>query len=162
MQFRNEYAFLSNMYPAEMTIPVAKDSGETAFLTFVCLESAFQGLKDLSKTETFVSLNGYDAKRLGRKVQLRSDWEAVKLDIMRKLVHIKFKQHPELADKLVSIPLHTPLIEHNTWNDTFWGVCNGKGWNHLGNILEEERSWLLNNKYQRMDGQLVRIPDPAE
>ena len=31
------------------------------------------------------------------------------------------------------------LIEGNVWNDTFWGVCNGKGHNHLGKILMKVR-----------------------
>ena len=34
------------------------------------------------------------------------------------------------------------LVESNNWNDTFWGVCNGKGKNHLGKILMEVREEL--------------------
>ena len=34
------------------------------------------------------------------------------------------------------------LIEGNTWNDTYWGVCNGRGQNHLGKILMKVRSLL--------------------
>ena len=33
-------------------------------------------------------------------------------------------------------------IEGNTWNDTFWGVCNGQGQNWLGKILMLVRSEL--------------------
>ncbi len=31
------------------------------------------------------------------------------------------------------------IVERNTWNDTFWGVCKGKGENHLGILLMEIR-----------------------
>jgi hypothetical protein len=34
------------------------------------------------------------------------------------------------------------LIEGNTWGDTFWGVCNGIGQNHLGKILMAKRTEL--------------------
>ena len=36
----------------------------------------------------------------------------------------------------------TYLEEGNTWNDTFWGVCNGVGENNLGRILMEVREEL--------------------
>ena len=31
------------------------------------------------------------------------------------------------------------LVEGNDWNDKFWGVCQGKGLNHLGRILMKVR-----------------------
>lgn len=31
------------------------------------------------------------------------------------------------------------LVEGNTWGDTFWGVCKGKGRNELGKILMKVR-----------------------
>ena len=34
------------------------------------------------------------------------------------------------------------LVEGNTWNDTYWGVCNGVGHNHLGKILMQVRQEL--------------------
>jgi predicted NAD-dependent protein-ADP-ribosyltransferase YbiA (DUF1768 family) len=38
------------------------------------------------------------------------------------------------------------LIEGNTWNDTLWGVCDGKGRNILGIILMEIRKIAKDNK----------------
>lgn len=32
------------------------------------------------------------------------------------------------------------LVEGNNWNDTFWGVCRGRGENNLGRILMKVRS----------------------
>lgn len=31
------------------------------------------------------------------------------------------------------------LVEGNTWNDTYWGVCNGVGKNTLGQLLMKIR-----------------------
>ena len=43
------------------------------------------------------------------------------------------------------------LIEGNTWNDTFWGACNGKGLNHLGRILMTLRHDLLQERAGRSE-----------
>jgi predicted NAD-dependent protein-ADP-ribosyltransferase YbiA (DUF1768 family) len=37
-------------------------------------------------------------------------------------------------------PGEAPLIEGNTWNDRYWGVCRGTGKNRLGQILMRIRS----------------------
>jgi predicted NAD-dependent protein-ADP-ribosyltransferase YbiA (DUF1768 family) len=31
-------------------------------------------------------------------------------------------------------------VEGNSWGDTYWGVCKGKGQNKLGHILMQVRS----------------------
>jgi ribA/ribD-fused uncharacterized protein len=79
-------------------------------------------------------------KRLGRKMVLRDDWEEVKVDIMRDLLIQKFSQQP--FRRLLLATGDSYLEETNTWNDTFWGVCNGKGKNQLGILLMEIRSYL--------------------
>ena len=54
---------------------------------------------------------------------------------MKEILIAKFTQNPILLIKLKEIT--EPIIEENTWNDTFWGVCNNKGYNNLGRLLEE-------------------------
>lgn len=81
-----------------------------------------------------------EAKRLGRKATLRLDWEKVKLTIMEDLLRQKFAWK-ELKEKLLSTG-DEELVEGNTWSDTFWGVCNGKGENHLGKLLMKIREEL--------------------
>lgn len=147
MYFRNEYAFLSNLYPAPITIPIRLHPDKpTEYLQFSCVEAAFQGLKDFSRIREFTKLNGAEAKKLGRNVHLRPDWQEVKVWYMERLIHIKFAQHPELQEKLLDIPKNVPIVEHNTWSDTFWGVCNNTGENHLGRILTEKRDKLLKER----------------
>lgn len=78
MQFRNEYYFLSNMYPCKITFILNDKS-----YTFLSAESAYQACKSPVNADMFCNLNGYEAKKLGRKLPLRTDWDIVKLDIMK-------------------------------------------------------------------------------
>lgn len=81
------------------------------------------------------------AKKAGRTVLLRSDWEEVKLDIMRSLLQEKFSQEPDRMT-LLSSGDHV-LVEVNWWGDTFWGQCPlGVGTNHLGSLLMQIRDEL--------------------
>lgn len=131
MKFRNEYAFLSNMYPSPIII-----NG----LHFTCVESAFQSFKTLDPEirKQFQSLSGKEAKALGRRIELRDDWNKIRVEIMKGLIRAKF-QNPILSEKLIAIT--EPIVEDNTWNDRFWGKCNGEGQNQLGRILEAERTF---------------------
>ena len=124
MQFRNEYYFLSNMFPCSV---------RTHSYTFKCVEAAFQACKCPERVAEFVNLDGYQAKRLGRQVPLRPDWDQVKDKFMFALLKRKFSQHPELMAKLKQV--NQPIVEDNYWNDTYWGVCRGKGLNKLGQML---------------------------
>lgn len=81
--------------------------------------------------------------RLGRsrKVPIRSDWESVKLDMMRAALYAKFTQHADLRGTLLSTG-DSELIEH-TKNDRFWGDGgDGRGKNMLGILLMELRDRL--------------------
>jgi len=55
------------------------------------------------------------------------------LDLVRK----KF-ENPLLRAMLLATE-DAVLVEGNTWNDTFWGVCRGRGENWLGRILMQVR-----------------------
>ncbi len=83
------------------------------------------------------------AARLGRdrKLPLRRDWEAVKVNIMTDAVLEKFTQHPDLAALLLSTG-DARLVEH-TDSDAFWGDGgDGSGANMLGRILMTVRGRL--------------------
>ena len=135
-QFRDEYEFLSNFHEA----PVTWEG-----LTYPNSEAAFQAAKVLTQEERlpFTVMQPGKAKRMGRKVPLRADWEQVKYGIMDAIVLAKFKQNAELAAKLLATG-DAELVEGNTWGDTCWGVDlrTGKGENHLGRILMKVRSTL--------------------
>lgn len=129
--FSGKYEFLSNFYYS----PVTYEG-----ITYPTVEHAFQAAKTFDVTErrriSEMKTPGM-AKRAGRRVLLREDWEAVKFDIMKTLVTQKFED-----EKLKQLLLDTgdeELVEGNTWHDTCWGVCNGVGQNNLGKILMSVR-----------------------
>lgn len=132
--FQGEWRFLSNFWPCEVTLdgmdfPSVEHAYMAAKTTDMNLRSIVQMLPDAAQ-----------AKRWGRTIKLRADWDQVKLQIMTDLVRQKFSTSP-LKDKLLATG-DAELIEGNTWNDRFWGVCNGRGLNHLGRILMDVRAGL--------------------
>ena len=58
----------------------------------------------------------------GRNLELRQDWELVKLQYMLKLVQYKFSQYSDLKMKLIATG-DQELIEGNYWHDNIYGVC---------------------------------------
>lgn len=68
----------------------------------------------------------------------------MKVSVMEELLRQKFAD-PRLAQKLMeTYPLM--IEEGNYWGDRFWGVYKGKGKNHLGRLLMQIRSELLEKK----------------
>lgn len=139
---KTRYAELSNMHECALPIKI----GEHHYV-FRNLEAAYQCLKQPSLSpaiiEPWTRMNGFEAKQAGKRVQLRNDWNDVKLGIMRKLVSAKFS-HPRMALALLATEQAT-LVHYTPWNDHFWGVNDaGAGHNWLGAILMEQRAalWL--------------------
>lgn len=132
--FSGKYHFLSNFYMADV---------EYGGLVYSNNEAAFQAAKtlNLSERKRFVSLAPNIAKRMGRGVDLRKDWEEVKYNVMLDVVRNKFLQNSDLADKLVATGSEE-LVEGNTWGDRTWGKVNGVGKNWLGEILMKVREEL--------------------
>ncbi len=72
---------------------------------------------------------------------LRTDWEQVKDDVMRRAVLVKFQTHPALRDLLLSTG-NKPIVE-NAPGDYYWGCGkDGTGQNRLGQILVQVRETL--------------------
>jgi ribA/ribD-fused uncharacterized protein len=133
-KFSGDYAFLSNFAECKVFYNGLK---------FPSVEHAFQAAKsiDIKEQEIFAKLElPGDAKRLGRQIHLRKDWEIVKVRVMEDLLRQKFNQAP--FKELLLRTKDYELIEGNTWNDRFWGVCNGAGRNMLGELLMKIRNEL--------------------
>ena len=127
-KFQGEYAFLSNFYPCTITY-----NG----LTYQSVEAAFQAQKDISRSKEFTTLSAVEAKHLGKEVQLRSDWKKVRVEIMERLIEIKFKD-PILRRHLISTGAKM-IIQVDYDEERFWGVYEGIGMNVMGQILMAQR-----------------------
>lgn len=136
-KFSGKFRFLSNFYPAVVTLDGWK---------FPTVEHAFQAAKTLDgnqRRRIQQVVKPGEAKRLGRAVHLRPDWEDMKIDVMRQLLRQKFSE-PFLLSQLLATGTEE-LVEGNWWRDTFWGVCNGVGENRLGKLLMEIRQSHLSS-----------------
>lgn len=130
--FSGEYSWLSNFHMAPLNV---------FHREFPSVEHAFQWAKE--PTDEFYAKiiackTPSKAKAIGRKANLSPTWDNDKLRFMLQCVRAKFFDNPDLASKLIATG-NAMLVEINTWNDTYWGVCNNKGENHLGIILMRVR-----------------------
>lgn len=132
-EFQRKYRFLSNFYPSSIQ---CSDG-----ILYPTVEHAYQAHKSLDRYQRSLiaglSSPG-DAKRQVKKIHIRNDWDQVKLGIMENLVRLKFMRCAELKIRLIETG-DSELIEGNSWGDRYWGVCKGRGENHLGKILMKIR-----------------------
>ena len=141
MRFENEFEFLSNFSKSEIILDG---------IIYPTVEHFFQAMKTkdpIRRAEIAAAPTPGKAKRLGRHVQLRSDWEEVKVDVMRQGLRLKF-QDPKLRTMLLATG-DKELVEGNTWHDRTWGrciceKCGGQGENLLGQLLMELREEIRN------------------
>ena len=136
-RFDGKYFFLSNFSPSPFRVD---------YVLFPTMEHYFQANKADNQNDylhiAYAPTPG-EAKRLGRKIQLRPDWEKIKDEVMLTGLRKKFAD-PELRSLLLATG-DEELIEGNYWGDTYWGVCNGVGQNKLGKLLMQVREEIKNN-----------------
>ena len=137
-QFDKEWAFLSNFYPQEI---------EFEGIISPTNEHFFQAMKTLDINQRRAIANASTpglAKKMGRSVSLRPDWEDIKDDVMLEGLYRKFA-NDELAEWLLDTG-DEELVEGNFWHDNHFGTCyctrcqNIKGQNVLGKLLMKVRS----------------------
>ena len=136
-KFIGKNRFLSNFWPGEVVYEKYR---------YPSVEHAYQAAKTTDQAARrairFAEKPG-QAKKLGKKVDMRPDWDQIKLQVMEDLTRQKYTRNPELKAKLLATG-DAELQEGNTWNDTFWGinVKTGEGENNLGKILMKVRDEL--------------------
>lgn len=141
--FKDEYAFLSNYEPCTVI-----DGYGRAFKN---AEAMYQSYKFIDRDiiEEFTKLTADEAKQLAKKYanKVKSNWDDVKDEAMKKTVTAKFLQNDDLGKKLLATG-NAYLMEANDWWDNYWGVYPstgevGKdGLNRLGEIIMDVRSKL--------------------
>lgn len=140
--FIGEYHWLSNSYPSLIIFEGIK---------YPTVEHAFQAMKstDVSIRQMIANLSSPgEAKKYGKKIDIRPDWDQVKVTVMHKLLEAKF-EYPGLKKRLQATR-DIELVKGNYWHDNFWGRCLCKrcrndpkivGRNMLGNILMSIRTF---------------------
>lgn len=139
--FTGKYWFLSNYY-TELGLWI---------YGYPTMEHYFQAMKttDIAKRKAFKDpyMPPGFAKTAGRLLDLRDDWEDIKVDAMLAGLRKKFSSGSLLATKLLATG-DAQLIEGNHWHDNFWGdcicgrlQCQGAT-NKLGFLLMQVRSEL--------------------
>ena len=144
-RFRGAHAFLSNFH---------RHPFDWQGRTWPTSEAAYQAAKTRDEAEREcirAAPSPAAAKRLGRRVALRADWEHVKDDVMRSVLDAKFAV-PQLRDALLATG-DAKLVEGNTWGDVHWGVCDGRGRNQLGRTLMAIRDDIRRRARAAMDDQ---------
>jgi ribA/ribD-fused uncharacterized protein len=148
-RFEGRYYFLSNFYPAKIEHQgIEYPTVEHYYIAMKVndeqlINGKYYTVGDFREMMAKVESPGL-AKKIGRLVKLRKDWDSKKLEYMNWAVREKFKD--ETLKELLILTGDQEIIEGNYWNDTFWGVCKGVGKNHLGKILMEVRNELLGIK----------------
>jgi ribA/ribD-fused uncharacterized protein len=133
--FRGDYAFLSNFFPA----PVVLDS-----VVYPTVEHAYQAAKThdhVLRCRLRDAESPGVAKRMSAEIPARDDWKESRDEVMLGLLRQKFRVPPLRELLLATAPRR--LVEMNTWNDHYWGVCDQVGLNRLGDLLERVREEQL-------------------
>jgi ribA/ribD-fused uncharacterized protein len=146
--FDNEFSFCSNFAACDV---------EYQGKTYKTSEHAFQAAKTLDPVErewVAAAHTPGEAKRRGRKVHLRADWEEIKDQVMLDIVREKFK-NSDMRHRLVESRDYI-LCEFNYWHDNYWGDCTCEkckginGQNKLGKILMQVRNEVIHEILEQM------------
>lgn len=148
--FRGRYVFLSNFYPCEIehkgiTYPSVEHYYVALKVTGMqFIDGVYYTAPDFRELVAKIK-DPADAKKVGKVVKVRSDWEEKKLGFMEWGIREKFKNQ-KLAQELLETG-ELQLIEGNNWHDNFWGSCycpkcGDGGLNYLGKILMRIRTEL--------------------
>lgn len=138
----DKYRFLSNFYYFEKPFQYQGLYFKTSEHFYMAMKT-----KDLSvRKQISECKSGAEAKKIGRSLILRDDWEDIKFDVMLYILRYKFSKHnPTLRSRLLSTK-DSYLQEANWWGDKVWGVCmkTCEGDNNLGRLLMQVREEIKN------------------
>lgn len=153
-EFRGDYFFLSNFFMASfLWRGVEYPAGEYAFSDAkkLALEDAYLTDMTAHTEKVLAAKDCKAAKDVGRAAKIDvKHWDDIKPQIMREIVHARFANNLSDFDMVGGL-INTGammLVEGNNWGDTFWGRCNGKGFNTLGALLMEERGYWLKGDFK--------------
>jgi len=137
LEFRGPTRWLSNFHI---------ESFEWCGKEYQTSEHAYQAAKATSETDheyVRTAPTPNRAKNRGNRIALRSGWDDMRIDVMYSVLKAKFAPDKLIAQRLIETG-DCHLEEGNHHGDVFWGTVDGKGENHLGQILMRIRHELKN------------------
>ena len=165
--FRGRWAFLSNFYPCKIDHQgITYPSTEHFYVAMkVNTDQLVNGrmlpVSDVREMISKITTPG-QAKRFGKTLSLRKDWDEVRLKVMEWCLRQKFTKHEDLKEMLLQTG-EDELIEGNYWHDIYFGVCScdkcgNKGHNHLGKLLMKVRGEIRGeNKKSSLEDCFLKI-----
>lgn len=128
VSFTGPNFFLSNFYPCEVVFEgKIYKSSEHAYMAAKTTDPNIREYIAAQPTPAA-------AKKVGRSIPLRENWDNIRIHYMRVILENKFGDY-DLRARLDATK-GCELIEGNTWGDRFWGQCPlGNGRNELGKLL---------------------------
>ena len=168
LKFRQEFSYLSNFN-------VLKNKIHYFGYDYISVEAGYMAQKcdDVAWKQYCSTISPHgnaqsEMKKAAYKVDLVKGFRDKQLKIMLDLLRLKFRNNPELANKLVAT-YPRMIMEGNVWNDRYWGATIPKqkhchlsdsgeleklyeefpqyfyvGQNYLGRLLMKVRDELLN------------------
>lgn len=165
LKFRQEFGYLSNFH-------VLKNKIHYLGYDYISVEAGYMAQKcdDIAWKQYCSTISPHgnaqsEMKKAAYKVDLVKGFRDKQLKIMLDLLRLKFRNNPELANKLVAT-YPRMIMEGNVWNDRYWGATIPKqnlsdnveleklyekfpqyfyvGQNYLGRLLMKVRDDLLN------------------
>lgn len=132
LEFQGPYRWLSNFWPAVIILDG---------YVYPSVENAYQAAKFRPEHRDAFRLIRPGQAKLAAKGKEPPDWVLRRVPVMRYLIEQKFMHGSNLGCMLLDTG-DAKIVEGNRWGDQFWGVCNGKGINTLGQLIMEQRTYL--------------------
>lgn len=141
--FQGAHRFLSNFWPCcleweGLVYPTLEHAYVSSKLQDPSLKQAIQCCATPGEAKEYLTAHG-----LAPSIPWTRD---KKLQVMEALLFIKFGGRDPLLTRALMATAKAELVEGNTWNDRFWGVCDGAGENNLGRLLMKVRGQLFREK----------------
>lgn len=145
-QFEYSGKWIFNWFSNLVSVPILVDGED-----WPSVENYYQAQKTMDSYTRFgfKRMAPSQAKRAGRNLVIRPDWENIKYEVMKTALRAKFSD-PMWGRRLLDTGDEI-LIEWNNWGDKVWGVSikDNKGHNLLGKALMEIRDELFNNEIKK-------------
>ena len=138
------YACFNNSFPTLVTV----DN-----ISYPDSESAFQAQKteEINEKIKMSELSGEAARKAGRNLELRQDWDDVKYTMLVDVLFAKFTQNLEIQKILLDTGTDELIADMTSSHGKEYGKCycnkcNGQGRNLLGKALMEVRRRISINQ----------------